>query len=85
MVTSQIARWLLLLQEFDFKVVYKLNKVHFLSNHLSRINHGEPAEAVDDQLLDAHLFTVGVDWYGPIIKYLKIKYFDYNVLKEERS
>jgi hypothetical protein len=85
MVTSQIARWFLLLQEFDLKIVYKPNKVHFLPNHLSRISHGELAKGVDDQLPNAHLFIVGVDWYGPIIEYLKKKYFDYNVLKEKRS
>ncbi len=58
MVTSQIARWLLLLQEFDFKVVYKPSKIHFLPNHLSRISHGGPAERVVDQLPNAHLFNV---------------------------
>ncbi len=52
---------------------------------MSRINHGEPIEGVDDQLLDVHLFNVGVDWYGPIIEYLKKGYFDNDVPKEERS
>jgi hypothetical protein len=28
---------------------------------------------------------VGVDWYGPFIKYLKKGYFDNDVLEEERS
>jgi hypothetical protein len=28
---------------------------------------------------------MGVDWYGPIIKYLKKGYFDNNVPEEERS
>jgi hypothetical protein len=31
-VTSQIARWLLLLQEFNFKVIYKLGRIHFVLN-----------------------------------------------------
>jgi hypothetical protein len=44
MVTSRIARWLLLLQEFDFKIVYKLSKVHFILDHMSKISHGEPVE-----------------------------------------
>ncbi len=57
-ITSWIAKWLLLLQEFDFKVVYKPSQVHFLLNHLSKINHGESTERVDDQLLDVHLFNV---------------------------
>jgi hypothetical protein len=65
------SRWILLLQEFDFKVVLKLGRIHFLPDHLSRINHGELVIGIDDQLLDVHLFNVGLDWYGPIIEYLK--------------
>ncbi len=67
------------------KIVYKLGQVHFLPKHLSKISHGELVEGVDDQLPNAHLFNVGVDWYGPIIEYLKKGYFDNNVPKEERS
>jgi hypothetical protein len=47
-ITSQIAKWLLLLQEFNFKVVYKPSWVHFLLDHLFRISHGEPTKGVDD-------------------------------------
>jgi hypothetical protein len=65
--------------------VYKLGRVHFLLDHLSNISHGEPIEGVDDHLLDAHLFNVGIDWYGPIIEYLRKGYFDNNVPKKERS
>jgi hypothetical protein len=45
-VIGQIARWLLLLQEFDFKVIFKLGQVHFLPDQLSKINHGELAVGV---------------------------------------
>ncbi len=47
-VTSWIARWLLSLQDFDLKVVYKSSRIHFLSDHLSGISHGGPAKGVDD-------------------------------------
>jgi hypothetical protein len=47
-IISWIARWILLLQEFDFEVVCKLGQVHFLPNHLSKINHGELVEGVYD-------------------------------------
>jgi len=33
LVTSRIAKWLLLLQEFDFKMVYKLGQIHFVLDH----------------------------------------------------
>jgi hypothetical protein len=52
---------LLFLQEFDFKVVYKLGQIHFVPNHLSWISHGEPTAWVEDQLLDATLFVVQID------------------------
>jgi hypothetical protein len=38
---------------------------------MSNINHGKLAKEVNDELPNVHLFNVGVDWYGPIIKYLK--------------
>jgi hypothetical protein len=67
MVRSHIARWLLLLQEFNLKIVYKLGQVHFVPDQLFQISHGEPTIRVEDQLLDAMLFTTGINWYGPIL------------------
>jgi len=46
--TGQIAKWLLLSQEFNFKVVYKPSQVHFLLDQMSKISHGEPTKGVDD-------------------------------------
>ncbi len=70
-VTSQIAKWLLLLREFDFKVIFKLGWVHLLPNQLSIISHGESAIRVADQLHDAQLLGIEINWYGQIIYYLK--------------
>ncbi len=47
-------------QEFDFKVIYKLGKVHFLPDHLSQISHGESPRGIEDQLLDISLFIVSI-------------------------
>jgi hypothetical protein len=69
-VISQIAKWLLLLQEFNFKVIFKLRHVHFLLDQLSKINHGDLAIRVEDQLSNAQLFGIKIDWYGQIIDYL---------------
>jgi hypothetical protein len=63
-------RWLLLLQEFDFKVVYKLSQIHFVPGQLSQINHGESAIGIKDQLPNAILFTMGINWYSFILEYL---------------
>jgi hypothetical protein len=48
MVTGRIARWLLFLQEFDFKVVYKPSRIHFVLDHLSQISHGELVIKIED-------------------------------------
>ncbi len=57
-VIGWIAKWILLLQEFDFKVVYKLSKIHFLLDHLLKISHGKPTEGIDDQLPNAHTYSI---------------------------
>jgi hypothetical protein len=49
-IIGQIARWLLLLQEFDFKMIFKPSWVHFLLDQLSIINHGEPTIGITHQL-----------------------------------
>jgi hypothetical protein len=86
-VIGQIARWLLLLQEFDSKIIFKLGWVHFLPDQLSIINHGELAIGVEDQLPDAQLFGIEIDRYasGQIIDYLKKGYFNNDMPKEEQS
>jgi hypothetical protein len=61
MVTCQITKWLLLLQEFDFKVVYKPCQIHFVPDHLSQIGHGELAIGVEDQLSNVALFAIQID------------------------
>ncbi len=36
-VFNKIARWLLLFLEYDFKIVYKLNRSHWMANALSKL------------------------------------------------
>jgi hypothetical protein len=84
-ITCCIARWLLLLQEFDLKVVYKSSWVHFVLDQLFHISHGELVIGVKNQLFNAMLFIVGMDWYGPILEYLQKGYFNNNITKEKRS
>jgi hypothetical protein len=48
MVIHRIVGWLLLLQEFDFKVVNKLGRIHFVLDHLSQIGDGEHAIGAND-------------------------------------
>jgi len=66
-------------------VYYKPWWVHFLLDCIFTNNHGRPTIRIGDQLPDAILFTVGVEWCALIIKYLKKWYFDDDIPKEKRS
>jgi len=47
-IIGRITRWLLLLQEFNFKVIYKVGKVHFLPDQISCAKNGKLAIGVED-------------------------------------
>lgn len=49
---------MLLLSEFDYEVVYKLGKIHFIPDALSRFNLGEPAIGISMQLPDEGLYEI---------------------------
>ena len=65
-ITGRLARWLLLLQEFDITIVDKPGKV-------SRIHHHDTdTTLVDDAFTDEHLFHIAikVPWYADIANYI---------------
>ena len=76
-IQGRISRWLLLLQEFTFKIVVRLGKSHVSVDHLLRIKSGEPLEGVNDDFPDAQLFHVTVlpTWYTSIGEYLSTGQF----------
>lgn len=49
-MSGKIVRWMLLLQRYDFEVVYCPGNKYVMANHLSRLESGEPA-------FDTHLGT----------------------------
>jgi hypothetical protein len=67
-----ICRWLLLFQEFEFEVIVKLGKLNAGPDHLLRVTNGEEPMNLEDNFLDAHLFSVHIvdDYFTEIIQYL---------------
>jgi hypothetical protein len=55
---GRIYQWLLLFQEFDFEVIVKLGKLNAGPDHLSRVTNGEEPTNLEDNFLDAQLFSV---------------------------
>ena len=72
-ITSRLARWLLLLQEFDITIVDKPRKANVVADYLSRIYHDDTdTTLVDDAFPDEYLFhiAVKVPWYADIANYI---------------
>jgi hypothetical protein len=67
-----ICRWLLLFQEFDFEVIVKLGKLNAGPDHLSRVTNEEEPTNLEDNFLDAQLFSVQIvdKYFADIIQYL---------------
>jgi len=67
-----ICRWLFLFQEFDFEVIVKPEKLNARLDHLSRVTNGEEPTNLEDNFLDAKLFSVQIveDYFAEIIQYL---------------
>ena len=69
--TGRIARWILLLQEFDYTVIHRPGNEH---DYLSRLDSGELLEGISDEILDARLFqvqkVVNENWYDQMLNYL---------------
>ena len=57
-LTGKIARWTLLLQEFEFDIYHRPGAQHAVADYLSRLESGEARDEVQDEFPDAELFRV---------------------------
>jgi hypothetical protein len=55
---GQICRCLLLFQEYDFEIIFKLGRMGKGPDHLSRLEHGEEPTSLKDTLPDSHMLTI---------------------------
>ena len=85
-LSGRLARWILLLTEFDYTVQYKLGKMNLQNNHLSRLSTETGTEEMDDECPDGRLFAVQKVplWYCYIAEFLSTQAFPANLDRNER-
>ena len=57
---GEICRWLLLFQEYDFEIIFKLGNLNVAPNHLSRIEIAEEPTDLEARFPYAQLFSIKV-------------------------
>ena len=85
-LSGGIARWVLLLQEFNFTVEVRPDKSHVNADHLSRLEEESELESIDDSFPDAQLFCIDVipREYAKIIEYLQNNKFPINFNNKQK-
>ena len=54
-LTSKLARWMLLLQKFEFEIQRRPGAQHAVVDYLTRIEHGENVVEGDDDFPDSRI------------------------------
>ena len=85
-LSGRLATWILLLEEFNYTVEYKLGSMHLQTDHLSRLSEEIKESPVDDRLVDENLFVVTAesDWYADIVEFLTTQKLPENYTNVER-
>ena len=85
-LSGRLARWILLLTEFDYTIQYKPGKMHLQVDHLSRLSEEVATEEVDDEFPDGRLFTVQKVplWYSYIAEFLITQTFPLGLDRNKR-
>jgi hypothetical protein len=85
-LSGRLARWVLLLQEFDYTVEYKPGSAQKQADHLSRLIDKQESNPIDDRLVDESLFLVTTQptWYSGIVEFLTTQQLPPDLTKEER-
>jgi hypothetical protein len=69
---GRIFQWILLFQEFDFEFVVNHGRLNAGLDHLSRITNEEEPSNLEENCLDAQLFSVHIadEYFHDIIDFL---------------
>jgi transposase InsO family protein len=87
-VTGRIARWIVLLQEFDYEVKVRPGKQHANADFFSRLDGVPSLKNVDDCFPDETLFQVNINsdsWYGELLLFLQTGQLRNNMTAEEAA
>lgn len=57
-ISGRLARWLLLLQEFDITIIDKPGRANVIVDFLSRLQSTTSLKVIDDYFLDENLFSI---------------------------
>ena len=71
-LSGRLARWVLLLEKFDYTVEYKPGRMYLQADNLSRLSEEMGSSPIDDRLVDDNLFVVTStpEWYAGILDFL---------------
>jgi hypothetical protein len=65
-VLGKITRWSLLFLEYDFIIMYKLNKTHVITDGMLRLSNIIKPTCVPGQIIDAILFCTKPEWLNDV-------------------
>jgi hypothetical protein len=71
-VSGRIVRWLLFFK-YDFIIMYKLSRIHVITNALSRLLDSTKPIGVFHQTIDASLFYIRHEVLNDVKEFLKIR------------
>ena len=85
-LSGRLARWVLLLEEFDYTVEYRLGRLHLQANQLSKLSEEIGTSPIDDRFIEDNLFLVtsSPNWYAGIVEFLTTQRFPAEWTKKER-
>jgi hypothetical protein len=85
MLGGRICRWLLL---FDFEIMVKLGRMSKGLDHLSRLEHGEEPNSLEDTLSDAQLLAIRKinDYFTEIFQFMStgMEPSDYTIIQKKQ-